>query len=368
MALLKFNEIGSHYQSIFGNNPIQSFSLYSETKGKIGNIVDALVDDAGHFKYLVADLNQFNQRRVLVPATQAKIDPSVQRVYLSGISVNQIADLPTYPAPEVINRNEGQTSFVDHPTAKTTPMISSEGVVRPTIGVNTATPLENSVPLEASAPLEGWAVAPVASTQPIVERPIAPIPTSPTRNISTSHNSVVPMVNETADRREVDRIVPTEQRASSGIGSIGTPMASGQVVDEETIQLLEERLVVNRGNRRKLGEIAVRKEIETRMVQVPVRYEKLIVEQVEPEYKRLAVVDLEPQDHPDLTFNATPTSGSNLQPQVVGEFTSASAASRFLDAVAQSPNANYQKVEVRVLLRDAEHQRMYQQWVEQYQG
>lgn len=42
--------------------------------------------------------------------------------------------------------------------------------------------------------------------------------------------------------------------------------ASPSVVAEETIQLLEERLVVNRV-KRKVGEVAVRKEIETRIIE-----------------------------------------------------------------------------------------------------
>lgn len=45
------------------------------------------------------------------------------------------------------------------------------------------------------------------------------------------------------------------------------------------IKLLEERLVVNR-KRSKVGEISVRKVVETEMVQVPVRREKLVIEKI----------------------------------------------------------------------------------------
>jgi len=62
-------------------------------------------------------------------------------------------------------------------------------------------------------------------------------------------------------------------------------------LEEEIIRLLGERLVVDRG-KRKIGEVIVRKEIETRMIQVPVRREKLIVEQVSPERKQLAEINL----------------------------------------------------------------------------
>ena len=66
-----------------------------------------------------------------------------------------------------------------------------------------------------------------------------------------------------------------------------------EVLQEELFRLLGERIVVNR-SKRKIGEVIVRKEVETRMVQiqVPVRHEKLIVEQVSPEYKQLAEIDL----------------------------------------------------------------------------
>ena len=66
-----------------------------------------------------------------------------------------------------------------------------------------------------------------------------------------------------------------------------------EVFSEEIIRLLGERVVVER-SKRKVGEVIVRKEIETRMVQVeiPVRREKLIVEQVSPERKKLAEIDL----------------------------------------------------------------------------
>ena len=62
---------------------------------------------------------------------------------------------------------------------------------------------------------------------------------------------------------------------------------------EEKISLLEERLIVE-FVRRKSGEIVIRKEVETCLLQVevPVRREKLIIEQVSPEYKRLAEINL----------------------------------------------------------------------------
>jgi stress response protein YsnF len=72
----------------------------------------------------------------------------------------------------------------------------------------------------------------------------------------------------------------------------GVKELSNQIISaEEVISLLSERVVVDR-QKRKSGEVVVRKVIETEVVEVLVRREKLIVEQVSPSYKELAVIDL----------------------------------------------------------------------------
>lgn len=136
-----------------------------------------------------------------------------------------------------------------------------------------------------------------------------------------------------------------------------------QTENGTTIRLHEERLVVDRGKRRKIGEVIVRKEIETRMVEVPVRHEKLIVEQVSPDYQQLAVVDLKPP----ADFAAVATDFS-AQASVSGEFTSAEAASRFLDAIAHHPSAGHRSIQIRITLKDAAEQATYQEWLERYLG
>lgn len=60
--------------------------------------------------------------------------------------------------------------------------------------------------------------------------------------------------------------------------------------EKRVIPLLEERLHVNR-QRRKIGEVILRREVETRIIEVPVRREKLIVEQISPEFRQIACID-----------------------------------------------------------------------------
>jgi Domain of unknown function (DUF2382) len=117
-----------------------------------------------------------------------------------------------------------------------------------------------------------------------------------------------------------------------------------QLVQE--LQLLEERLVVDI-QRRKVGEIVVRKEIETRIVEVPIRREKLIVEQVSPEFKQLAVIDL----GQSLTTETVET-GTAYLPTVDAKFTSIAAAVDFLKEIANREDSALQHVQMNVVLQD----------------
>lgn len=132
-----------------------------------------------------------------------------------------------------------------------------------------------------------------------------------------------------------------------------------EIVTEEVIRLLEERLLINR-SKRKVGEVIVRKVVETQIVEVPVRREKLIVEQVSPEHKQLVEIDL---GQGDITgVELTQVASLDTQPTVSGEFISPKAASSLLDALARQHHLGYPKVRVEVVLENAAHQATYQGW------
>nr|WP_232224217.1 DUF2382 domain-containing protein [Mastigocladopsis repens] len=135
---------------------------------------------------------------------------------------------------------------------------------------------------------------------------------------------------------------------------------------EDIIRLLEERLVIDR-SKRKVGEVIVRKEIETQIVQVPIRREKLIVEQVSPERKQLAEIDLGQGEifGVDLNENEKETplfANSNGALTVRGEFTSPKIASLLLNAIALERNHGCKAVQVTILVEDEERQKTYQEW------
>ncbi|MEH2230385.1 MAG: DUF2382 domain-containing protein [Nostoc sp.] len=136
-----------------------------------------------------------------------------------------------------------------------------------------------------------------------------------------------------------------------------------QIPEEQIIRLLEERLVVE-SSKRKVGEVIVRKVIETRMVQVPVRREKLIVEQISPEHKQLAEIDLGQEEilGLDLTeverLEVTHDNGLTVS----GEFSSPKIANLLLNAIALERNNGCKQVRVTIAVEDESHQKKYQEW------
>ncbi|BAY73888.1 hypothetical protein NIES25_02960 [Nostoc linckia NIES-25] len=142
------------------------------------------------------------------------------------------------------------------------------------------------------------------------------------------------------------------------------PAELEDISEEKIIRLLEERLVVE-SNKHRIGEVVVRKEIETRMVQVPVRREKLIVEQVSPEHKQLAEIDLSGGEISGLELNELETvelTHFDGGLTVTGEFSSPKIASLLLNAIALEKNHGCNKVRVAISVADESHQRKYQEW------
>ncbi len=118
---------------------------------------------------------------------------------------------------------------------------------------------------------------------------------------------------------------------------------------EETVSLLEERLVID-SHKRKIGEVIVRKEIETRIIEVPIRREKLIVEQVSPTFKQLAVVDLgqiHETEFDRVAFNQPPA----FDPSAY-KFDDTHAAIQFLEAIASESSSSQQTVHISIMLKD----------------
>jgi sporulation protein YlmC with PRC-barrel domain len=154
----------------------------------------------------------------------------------------------------------------------------------------------------------------------------------------------------------------TETEEDEGFYEYSAPL---DVVEEEVIRLLEERLIIDT-SKQKVGEVIVRKRIETRMVQVPVRREILIIEQVDPERKQIAEIDL-----------GEATGGENEQPEtqtkdnkptVRGVFNSPRTASLLLDAISKQKNHGFEQVTLEIVVENEEQRQIFQQWCDRISG
>ncbi|BAY94466.1 MULTISPECIES: YsnF/AvaK domain-containing protein [unclassified Tolypothrix] len=193
---------------------------------------------------------------------------------------------------------------------------------------------------------------------------------NPTKSIliDLEKSEIENMSDNLGTNKPSDQIVSNgstgEMASSQTINGIIDTAKSSEVSEERTIKLLEERLVIN-SEKRKVGDIIVRKEIETRMVQVPVRREKLIVEQVSPEHKQLAEIDLGQEEISGIELNTGKIPAvASLEDglTVSGLFTSPKIASLLLNAIALEKQQGCKQVQVSIVVEDEEHRQKYQEW------
>jgi stress response protein YsnF len=129
-------------------------------------------------------------------------------------------------------------------------------------------------------------------------------------------------------------------------------------LDEVTIRLLEERLKVEHSSK-KVGDVVVRKVIETKTVEVPVRQEKLIVEQVQGDKtENLAEIDLSSSVIKGAALSDHPADGNEYT--VYGEFMTPEAASEILKAISLQRNHGCQKVKIELVVNSSQQQQDYQ--------
>lgn len=179
--------------------------------------------------------------------------------------------------------------------------------------------------------------------------------------------------------------MPADEFKSSqqngGVEQCERVTAPANILTEQVISLLEERLVVDL-TRQKVGDIIVRKEIETQIVQVqvPIRREKLIVEQVSPEYKRIAEIDLGAQQvDPDAIasriereFGAI-NGDKSIAVTLVGKDRagggrtySPQAARDMLDELASMPDGDWDDLQIEIVFKNSDCQANYQAVLDRY--
>lgn len=99
MALIKLDEFYPNYREDNSNiDDIKSFDVYSQGEDKVGSVSDILVDQTtGRFRYLVVDTGFWVfGKKVLLPVGLANIDYNDRRIYVNGLTKQQVENLPDF--------------------------------------------------------------------------------------------------------------------------------------------------------------------------------------------------------------------------------------------------------------------------------
>lgn len=136
MALHKIKDFYPNYREQFDNQDVIGNSLYSGEE-KVGSVDDLLVDDQGKFRYLVINTGAWIfGKKVLLPIGRAQIDYNQHRVYATGLSREQVENLPDYDGSMVDYEHEERVRGVYRPAqAGTTAAMGTGAAGTPTLPV-----------------------------------------------------------------------------------------------------------------------------------------------------------------------------------------------------------------------------------------
>lgn len=149
MPLHKLADFDPNYRETFGGDDVKGLDLYTQGEQKIGTVADALVDNNGHFRYLVINTSsETGAKQILLPIGLSRIDYNRQRVVVDGLSKTQVEQLPEYKESDTVDYDyEEQVRDVYRPLTANTQST--------TAGVGTATYDRDTYNYEQDASLYG---------------------------------------------------------------------------------------------------------------------------------------------------------------------------------------------------------------------
>jgi uncharacterized protein (TIGR02271 family) len=260
MALYKLEDFDADYKDSFQGNDIKGLGVYVEgSDEKIGSVSDALVDEEGHFRYLIVDLGFWIfGKKVLLPVGRSRIDYNADRVYAVGMSRQQAEELPEFSEKLALDHDyEEKVRGVYRKPNDTSAYAASTGS---TASLETSAPLDSTLPLDATTGLgtAGLGAASMGAGAASYQPTTSPAETRTTADTPIYNRDSYDYKNE-----------PSLYEMNDS--------------DHQTLRLYEERLVANK-RRQKTGEVAIGKHVETETarVAVPVEKERVVIERVTP--------------------------------------------------------------------------------------
>jgi uncharacterized protein (TIGR02271 family) len=123
MPLHKLEHFDPNYRESFAGDDINGLDLYTQGGDRVGSLADVLVDDDGHFRYLIIDISlELVNKKILLPIGLTRINYPERRVYVDGLSKQQIENLPDHKEDAIVNSDyeENVRSVFRSPTSGVT--------------------------------------------------------------------------------------------------------------------------------------------------------------------------------------------------------------------------------------------------------
>ena len=242
MALMKFKEAYPDYREKLGSNVkaahFDEYSVYSHGEDKVGSVQDALFDtNTGTIRYLIVDTGFWIfGKKILLPIGLAHFDYDKDRIYVNGLTKEQVENLPEYSDDMTVDNEYEERVRTGYRSL-------GEGRTRQFMGKEYNVDEYRAYP--GSAALYG-----------VTEHPGGQAP------------------------------VATDERYDREPGLFAMDKGS-----HEPIRLYQEQLIADK-DRFKTGEVAIGKrvETETQEVSVPVENERIVIERSAPTSARPAAV------------------------------------------------------------------------------
>lgn len=96
MPLHKIKDFDPNYRTHFQDQDIIGYDLYSGND-KVGSVDDILVDENSKFRYLVVNTGLWILgKKILLPIGLSRLSHSDRRVYVNGLTKEQVENLPEY--------------------------------------------------------------------------------------------------------------------------------------------------------------------------------------------------------------------------------------------------------------------------------
>lgn len=137
-----------------------------------------------------------------------------------------------------------------------------------------------------------------------------------------------------------------------------------QAKESYKIPLLSEKIKINR-RQQKIGEVVVRKQIETKIVQIPISREKLIVERIGKQPEQLAEVILSEDKVNGFEFDQLDTN-KNLH-ITKSQFLTVTTAQKLLEALAHLSTIDNARIRLEIVANCSNEQIKHQNICERYQ-